>query len=144
MNDTNEKTCYSVNSIKVFRRIYEILDLSILNVEILTTDIGEHDFNESVYRLYRQLKTEISTFNYDDNYLSHDEWFKIQQSLSTYIQKVLLFLMKYHKKLWKRFDVPRTIFYNVGGLWNHDIKILRLATSNYMKEILEVLENCYF
>lgn len=132
----------SPEAVQFLRRTCEILSFSVLNTEISPVHIGAHDFNESVYRLYKQLKWDSEEFSLSsDPSIPHDEWYRTYRYLENFLRVDLLpFLMKYHKKLWKRFDVPRKVFFRVGPNWGQDVKDLRERTRYYINIFVNLLE----
>ena len=129
------------DSVRLARLLKESIRMSVLNTNIYSGNIGAHDFNESCYRVYTNLKNILQESNQNMS-IGHRDYKKITFPVEMFIKHDLLrFLIKYHKRLWKRFDVPRKIFYNVGSCWDSDVEKLRNEATDFVKAMDNFLDD---
>ena len=129
------------DSVRLARLLKESVRMSVLNTNISNNNIGVHDFNESCYRVYTNLKNILQVSNQNMS-IGHRDYRAITFPVEMFIKHDLLrFLIKYHKRLWKRFDVPRKIFFDVGSRWDSDVDKLRNEATDFVKAMDKFLDD---
>ena len=127
------------NSIKMVRQTESYVRFSVLNSKVSVDNIGPHDFVESCHRIYTSLKKCMLDWTLADD-IHKDDFDVISGCVEVFFKYSLMpFLSQYHKKLWKRHDVPRVVFYDIGCDWSKDVKALKQASESFINNLCEVV-----